>query len=104
MLHERALARLQTSGMSRLSESIADGVTAAAVSRLQRESVLLRLARGLYQLADLSIHVDHTLAEASKRVPKGVICFTLALAFHGLADQIPPKVWKIMVFCLPFSR
>ena len=29
----------------------------------------------------------HTLADAAKLVPKGVICLTLALAFHGLTVQ-----------------
>ena len=27
------------------------------------------------------------------RVPKGIICLTSALAFHGLTDQLPRKVW-----------
>lgn len=72
---------------------MAKGITAATVSRLEREGVLIRLARGLYQLADASLDVNHSLAEASKLVPKGVICLTSALAFHGLTDQIPPKVW-----------
>ena len=79
--------------MSRLSELTAKGITAATVSRLEREGVLVRLARGLYQLADASLDVNHTLAEASKLVPKGVICLTSSLAFHSLTDQIPPKVW-----------
>lgn len=79
--------------MSRLSELTAKGITAATVSRLEREGVLVHLARGLYQLADASLDVNHTLAEASKLVPKGVICLTSSLAFHGLTDQIPPKVW-----------
>ena len=34
--------------MSRLSELTAKGITAATVSRLEREGVLVRLARGLY--------------------------------------------------------
>jgi predicted transcriptional regulator of viral defense system len=89
----RAVAHLQATGMSRLSELTAKGITAATVSRLEREGVLVRLARGLYQLADVSLDVNHTLAEASKLVPKGVICLTSSLAFHGLTDQIPAKVW-----------
>ena len=89
----RAVAHLQATGMSRLSELIAKGVTAATVSRLEREGVLVRLARGLYQMADASMDVNHTLAETSKLVPKGVVCLTSALAFHGLTDLIPPKVW-----------
>ena len=79
--------------MARLSELIAEGVTASTVSRLEREGAIVRLARGLYQLPDASIDAHHTLAEAAKLVPKGVICLTSALAYHELTDQIPAKVW-----------
>ena len=79
--------------MARLSELIAQGVTASTLSRLERDGTVTRLARGLYQLADAPLDVNHTLAQASKLVPKGVICLTSALAFHGLTDHIPPKVW-----------
>ena len=34
-----------------------------------------------------------TYAELAKLVPKGVVCLTSALSFHGLTDQIPAKVW-----------
>jgi predicted transcriptional regulator of viral defense system len=90
---DRAIAHLRVTGMSRLSELLDSGVTASTVSRLEREGILVRLARGLYQLADASPDEHHTLAEVSKLVPKGVICLVSALAFHGLTDQIPPKVW-----------
>ena len=89
----RAFAFLKTKGMARLSELIAEGVTASTVSRLEREGAIVRLARGLYQLPDASIDANHTLAEAAKLVPKGVICLTSALAYHELTDQIPAKVW-----------
>jgi predicted transcriptional regulator of viral defense system len=89
----RTFAFLKSKGMARLSELIAEGVTASTVSRLEREGVIVRLARGLYQLPDASIDAHHTLAEAAKLVPKGVICLTSALAYHELTDQIPAKVW-----------
>lgn len=79
--------------MARLSELVSQGVTAATLSRLEREGVVARLARGLYQLADAPLGVHHTLAEAAKLVPRGVICLSSALAFHGLTDQLPPTVW-----------
>lgn len=90
---DRATAYLAVQGMARLNELIAQGVTASTLSRLERDGTVTRLARGLYQLADASLDVNHTLAQASKLVPKGVICLTSALAFHGLTDHIPPKVW-----------
>ena len=90
---ERAFAYLKAKGMARLSELIGEGVTATTVSRLEREAAIVRLARGLYQLPDAPIDAHHTLAEAAKLVPKGVICLTSALAFYELTDQIPAKVW-----------
>jgi len=90
---ERAFAFLKANGMARLNELIGEGVTATTVSRLEREAAIVRLARGLYQLPDASMDAHHTLAEAAKLVPKGIICLTSALAFHELTDQIPAKVW-----------
>ena len=36
---------------------------------------------------------NHSLAEAAKRLPRGVVCLVSALAFHGLTDQLPKKIW-----------
>src|SRR5690606_26176249 len=90
---ERALALLRRRGLTRLSEFRRAGITAATISRLEANGAITRLARGLYQLADADVDANHTLAEASKLVPKGVICLTSALAYHGLTDQIPARVW-----------
>jgi predicted transcriptional regulator of viral defense system len=88
-----ALALLQQKGMTRLVEFSKVGITATTVSRMERAGEIVRLARGLYQLPDAPIDVQQSLAEASRLVPKGVICLASALAFHGLTDQMPPKVW-----------
>lgn len=53
----------------------------------------MRLARGLYQLADADLDQQHTLAEVAKLIPKGVASLASALAFHGLTDQLPARVW-----------
>jgi predicted transcriptional regulator of viral defense system len=79
--------------MVRLSEFRAKGVTAATISRLERAGAVVRLGRGVYQLPDAAVDAHHVLAEASKRVPKGVICLVSALAFHDLTDQMPARVW-----------
>ena len=55
--------------------------------------MVTRLGRSLHQLADAVIEGNHTLAEAAKRVPNGVICLISALAFHGVTDQMPRRVW-----------
>ena len=72
----RALALLEEKVMARLGEFMGAGVTAATVSRLEREGAVVRLARGLYQLPNASIDAHHTLAEAAKLAPKGVVCLT----------------------------
>ncbi len=90
---EQALSLLQSRGMTRLREFREAGITAATISRLERDGVIVRLARGLYQLADAPLDEQHSLAEVAKLIPKGVVCLTSALAFHGLTDQLPARVW-----------
>ena len=89
----QALSLLRRHGMTRLLEFRHAGITAATISRLERDGEVVRLARGLYQLPDGDLDTQHTLAEAAKLIPKGIICLVSALAFHGLTDQMPPKVW-----------
>ncbi|MFT4276631.1 MAG: type IV toxin-antitoxin system AbiEi family antitoxin domain-containing protein [Rhodopseudomonas sp.] len=88
-----AHALLTERGIARLAELRNAGVTAATMSRMERNGEVIRLARGLYQLADAPLDANHSLAEAAKRVPKGVVCLVSALAFHGLTDQLPKQVW-----------
>ena len=92
---QRSLAHdiLRQCGIVRLSEFVAAGITAATISRMRRDGEIVRLARGLYQLPDVSLDANHSLAEAAKRVPKGVVCLVSALAFHELTDQLPAAVW-----------
>ena len=92
---QRGLAHglLEERGIVRLREFKEAGVTAATVSRMCEAGDVARLARGLYQLPDAPVGAHHSLAEAAKRQPKGVICLVSALAFHGLTDQLPRAVW-----------
>lgn len=98
MLHSRsqrqiARALLTARGIVRLKELRDAGVTAATVSRMERSGEVIRLARGLYQLPNAPLDANHSLAEAAKRLPRGVVCLVSALAFHGLTDRLPKKVW-----------
>jgi predicted transcriptional regulator of viral defense system len=90
---ERALTLLRRQGMLRLSELTREGVTAATVARMRANGLIHQLARGLYQLPGAATETHHTLAEAAKLVPKGVVCLVSALAFHELTDTIPRSVW-----------
>jgi predicted transcriptional regulator of viral defense system len=60
---------------------------------MTKAGALERVGRGLYVPAGAKITEHHTLAEASKRLPAGVICLLSALAFHGMTTQSPHEVW-----------
>jgi predicted transcriptional regulator of viral defense system len=87
---------LASTAIARQADIRRGGITAATVSRLARDDVARKLGRGLYQLTDAAAAGNHTLAEAAKRVPKGVICLVSALVFHGIADQMPRRAWIVI--------
>lgn len=64
-----------------------------ALTRAVRRGQLERIGRGVYGLPARPVSAHGTLAEASLRVPKGVICLLSALRFHGLTTQAPFEVW-----------
>lgn len=90
---DQALTLLKRRGITRLADLQTAGIAATTVSRMERAGEVVRLARGLYQLPDADLDPHQSLAEAARLVPRGVICLASALAFHGLTDQMPPKVW-----------
>ena len=94
-LSNRELARslLGSGRMMRLSELRAAGVTAPTLARMMADGETLRLGRGVYQASHADMGMQHDLAQVALRVPKAVICLVSALAFHGLTDQLPGKVW-----------
>ncbi len=61
--------------------------------RLTDRGLLEKIGRGLYTLPGADISEMHSLAEVSKRVPRGVICLLSALRFHDLTTQNPFQVW-----------
>lgn len=71
----------------------AAGFSAARVSRAVRSGDIVRLGRGLYSLPDSLPDTHAPLIEVGKRAPAAVVCLTSALAFHGLTDQLPRRVW-----------
>lgn len=89
----RALHLLQSKGMLRLKDFLAEEIGQETLARLVREGEIVRPSRGLYQLADAPIDASQALAEAAALVPKGVICLISALQFHQITLQMPSAVW-----------
>jgi predicted transcriptional regulator of viral defense system len=69
------------------------GVHRAVLTPLVRSGLLERNGRGLYSLPEYPWTEHHTLAEACKRVPKGVICLLSAMNFHDMGTQTPSQIW-----------
>ena len=79
--------------MVRAHELRAVGIGPETIARAVEDGELDRISRGLYQCPNADVDAAQALAEAAKRVPKGVIAMISALAFHGLTDQMPRRVW-----------
>ena len=61
--------------------------------RMAQRGQLIHRERGLYMLPDAEITEHHSLVEASKKAPQGIICLLSALRFHELTTQDPFEVW-----------
>ena len=53
----------------------------------------MRLARGLYRVADAPLSDHESLAAVCKLVPDAVVCLLSALQFHAIGTQMPHQVW-----------
>ncbi len=69
------------------------GIPRHYLHRLYQRGLLEQVDRGLYRAKETALSEHHSLLEASKRVPQGVICLLSALRFHGLTTQEPFEVW-----------
>lgn len=90
---DKLLALAKEKGILRPRDLDEHDIPHKYLSRLAERGDLVRLGRGLYQHAEHEVTAEHTLAEAAKRVPSGVICLLSALRFHGLTTQNPFEVW-----------
>jgi predicted transcriptional regulator of viral defense system len=87
----RKLAR--SAGVFRVKDAVAAGAHPEVVRRLWKAGELTRVGRGLYELEGYDITEHHSLVEAARRVPHGVVCLLSALRFHDLTTQQPFEVW-----------
>lgn len=90
---DELMALAAEKGILRARDLDAHDIPREYLRRLTERGDLVRLGRGLYQRADHDVTAQHSLAEAAKRVPKGVICLLSALRVHGLTTQNPFDVW-----------
>lgn len=91
--NEQILKLVQEAGILRPRDLEAYGIPRGYLQRLHQRGLVDRSGRGLYRIPDAELTLNHSLAEASKRVPNGVICLLSALRFHEMTTQAPFEVW-----------
>src|ERR1051326_2072655 len=90
---EMALGLVRKRGMIRPRDLAAHDIPGDYLDRLYRRGLIERIGRGLYAWPDAEIGEHHSLAEAARQVPRGVVCLLTALRFHRLTTQAPHEVW-----------
>ena len=90
---ERLIELARSRGLIRPCDLAPFGIPRVSLTRAVRSGLLERIGRGLYGLPGREVSAHGLLAEVARRVPKGVVCLTSALRFHGLTTQAPFEVW-----------
>ena len=90
---QQILEMARAVGVLRPRDAEAQGISGNYLNRLHAEGVLDRPSRGIYVLPNAKPSEFRSIAEACKRVPRGVICLLSALRYHDLTTQSPFEVW-----------
>ncbi|HAU37792.1 MAG TPA: transcriptional regulator [Phycisphaerales bacterium] len=92
----KVLDLARKAGVIRSRDLDAIGVPRQYLSILVRRGAIQRVGYGLYAATDAEVTAEHTVVEASKKVPRGVLCLLSALRLHGLTTQAPFEVWMAL--------
>ena len=84
---------VRKAGILRPRDLHAHGIPRLYLGIAVDQGAIMRVGRGLYVARGARPTEHHSLAQASKRVPKGVVCLLSALRFHDLTTQSPFEVW-----------
>jgi predicted transcriptional regulator of viral defense system len=90
---EQVARLVRKAGVFRPRELDRVGIPRQYLRQAKDRGLVHRVARGLYVAEGSRVTEHHTLVEAAKRVPHGVVCLLSALRFHGLTTQSPHEVW-----------
>ena len=90
---ESVLALARSRPLLRARDLAEHALPTVALTRLVVAGKLERVSRGVYSLPGRRLSEHRSLAEASLRVPQGVVCLLSALRVHGIGTQAPFEVW-----------
>jgi predicted transcriptional regulator of viral defense system len=90
---QQVLDLVRHKGVLRPKDLAEHGFDSGYLSILVQQGTLQRVGRGLYLLAGHSPSEHHSLAEAARRIPNGIVSLLSALRYHELTTQAPFEVW-----------
>ena len=90
---EQVARLVRKSGVFRPRELDRVGIPRQYLRQAKDRGLVRQVGRGLYVAEGSRLTEHHTLVEATKRVPHGVICLLSALRFHALTTQAPHEIW-----------
>lgn len=79
-------------GTLRTRDLIASGVHTDALYALRESGQIVKLARGLYRLAELGEAEHPDLTVVAARTLNAAVCLISALSYHDITTQIPSSV------------
>lgn len=88
----RLLGFVREQGLIRSRDLALLSIDRKTLARAYRRGLVERCGRGTYQIPGSSADYRSCLVGACKRIPKGVVCLTSALWFHGLLSEQPKNV------------
>lgn len=89
----RLVRMASKAGVLRSRDLARHGIAREYLRLAEKRGLITRVSRGIYVAKEAPVTENHSLVEASKRVPHGVICLLSALRFHELTTQSPSEVW-----------
>ena len=92
-IEDKLLTLVRRAGVLRPRDLAPHDISRQYLLRLERRGRLQKVGRGLYMTSESHLPEHHSLVEACKRVPRGIICLLSALRFHNLTTQAPFEVW-----------
>jgi predicted transcriptional regulator of viral defense system len=92
---KKALGLLKSRGSLRSRDLAEMGISREMLRYLYKRGLIERAGRGLYRPGG-QMEEHRTLIEASKLVPKGVVCLLSALRFHEIGTQEPYDIWMAL--------
>ena len=82
----------QKQGVITQKQALSAGLAPHELSYWTKRGLIMRVQRGVYQLAEFGGFEHDDLLPVMLRIPKGVLCLMSALAFHALGTFVPTEI------------